>query len=193
MPEPTPEPACAPLAALLRQAAQGDQPSLAVLYDRTAPAVHGLVMRILRDPGMAEEVSADVYLQAWRQAERYDPARGGVLPWLLTLARSRALDRLRAVRLRAEAERPTEPDGPRVAPGADQRSEVAERRRLVLAAVGALPEDQRRVLELAYFRGLSHTEIADELGEPLGTVKTRIRLGMTRLRRQLSPLEEDLR
>jgi RNA polymerase sigma-70 factor (ECF subfamily) len=116
-----------------------------------------------------------------------------VLPWLLTLARSRALDRLRAIRLRAEAERPPDPDERPVAPGADYPSEIAERRRLVLAAVGALPEDQRRVLELAYFRGLTHTEIADELGERLGTVKTRIRLGMTRLRRELSPLEEDLR
>jgi RNA polymerase sigma factor (sigma-70 family) len=188
-----PEQTEAPLAALLRQAARGDQPSLALLYDRTATAVQGLVMRILRDPGMAEEVTADVYLQAWRQAASYDPARGGVLSWLSTLARSRALDRLRATRLRAAAERPTEPDVPRVAPGADHGSQVAERRRLVLAAVGTLPEDQRRVLELAYFRGLTHTEIAAELGEPLGTVKTRIRLGMTRLRRELSPLEEDLR
>jgi len=188
-----PELTTAPLAALLQQAAQGDQPSLALLYDRTATAVHGLVMRILRDPSVAEEVSADVYLQVWRQAARYDPARGGVLSWLLTLARSRALDRLRAIRLRAEAERPTEADHPQVAPGADHGSEVAERRRLVLTAVGALPEDQRRVLELAYFRGLTHTEIAAELDEPLGTVKTRIRLGMTRLRRELSPLEDDLR
>jgi len=181
------------LYALLRLASEGDQAALALLYDRTVAAVHGLVMRIVRDPGVAEEVSGDVYLQAWRQASRYDPARGGVLPWLLTLARSRALDRLRAVRLRAEAERPIEPEEPRVAPGADHGSELAERRRLVLAAVDHLPAEQRRVLELAYFRGLSHSEIATVLDEPLGTVKTRLRLGMTRLRRELAPLAEDLR
>jgi len=187
VPEQTPA-----LAALLRQAAEGDQPALALLYDRTVASVHGLVMRIVRDPGLAEEVSGDVYLQAWRQASRYDPARGGVLSWLLTLARSRALDRVRAVRLRAEAERPSEPEEPKVVPGADHGSELAERRRLVLAAVDLLPAEQRRVLELAYFRGFSHSEIAAELGEPLGTVKTRLRLGMTRLRRELAPFEEDL-
>lgn len=181
------------LADLLQQAARGEQSALASLYDRTATAVHGLVMRILRDPSAAEEVSADVYLQVWHQAARYDPARGGVLAWLLMLARSRALDRLRSLRLRAEAERPTEPDVPQTAPGADEPSALAERRRLVLAAVGQLPEEQQRVLELAYFRGFSHSEIAAELDEPLGTVKTRLRLGMTRLRRELSPLAEDLR
>ena len=150
--------------------------------------MNGLALRILGDAGAAEEVTADVYLQIWRRAVTYDPARGAPLGWLLTLARSRAIDRLRTgatrrmrtERLRHAMAMPSNESGP------EERSALSERRRLVRAALGRLPAEQRRTIELAFFAGLSHGEIADDLRQPLGTVKTRIRLGMMRLRQTLA-------
>jgi RNA polymerase sigma-70 factor (ECF subfamily) len=138
------------------------------------------------DPGAAEEVTADVYLQVWRQAVRYDASRGTPLAWLLMLARSRSLDRLRAGRSRA-----AEPLGaaealPSGAPSPDEDAALAQRRAVVTAALAQLPPEQRAPIELAYYAGKSHSEIAAALGTPLGTVKMRIRLGMTRLRAALA-------
>ncbi|MEW6273226.1 MAG: sigma-70 family RNA polymerase sigma factor [Thermodesulfobacteriota bacterium] len=174
-------------AGLIARCAQGDQRALAELYDATAAQVNGLALRILADREVAEEVTGDVYLQVWRSAASYDPARGSALAWLFTLARSRAIDRLRAGagerRHAAPAEPPREPESD--APGPEEGSSLAQRRRIVHAALERLGEEQRRVLEMAFFQGLSHGEIAAALGTPLGTVKTRIRLGVGRLRELL--------
>jgi len=177
------------LASLLARVARGDADALAMLYDQTVPAVHGIVLRILGDSAAAEEVTADVFVQVWQRAGGYDPGRGPALPWLMLLARSRALDRWRsgaATRARTEPmeaamAQPTHEPGPLVC------AEIAQRRRLVIRAIAALPYDQRHALELAYYRGLSHAEIAEVIREPLGTVKTRIRTAMIRLRSVLAP------
>ena len=175
---------------LVGRMAQGDQSALATLYDATAPAVHAIVGRIVNDHGIAEEVTGDVFLQAWRQAERYDASRGTPLTWLLAMARSRAIDR---IRVGVAARAPHEPierafEVPCRRPGPDDAFSVDQRRRRVQTALGHLPQDQREALELAYYEGLSHGEIAHRLDQPLGTVKTRIRLGMTKLRDALSSL-----
>jgi RNA polymerase sigma-70 factor (ECF subfamily) len=137
-------------------------------------------------------VTMDVYHQVWRQARKYDGSRGSAATWLLTLTRSRAIDRLRSrLRLRPEHE-PMELASAITdsTPGPDEDAATTERRLRIAAAMAALPKEQREVIETAYFGGLSHSEIAASIGAPLGTVKTRIRLGMTRLRELLAPLEE---
>ncbi len=180
---------------LLERLAQSDKSALAELYDLSSAAVFGLVLRVVGDRSDAEEVTLDVYMQVWKQAERYDSSRGRVLSWLLTIARSRAIDRLRS---RAAKDRSREQplDAAGVAEVADaalnpeQSSFEATRKTTVLTALDSLQTDQRQAIELAYFAGMSHSEIADRTGQPLGTVKTRIRLGMLRLRKTLQPLEE---
>jgi RNA polymerase sigma-70 factor (ECF subfamily) len=170
--------------------ARGDQRALASLYDATAAPVHSLVTRIVKDDAMAEEVTGDVYLQAWQQAARYDAARGSALAWLLAIARTRAIDRIRVgVAARATVE-PVERAAhvPSGRPGPEDTCSAEERRRHVRAALDGLPPEQREAVELAYFDGLSHGEIAARLAQPLGTVKTRIRLAMTKLRDALSPI-----
>ena len=176
---------------LIRRIAAGDADALQGLYDQTSRSVFGLVVRILEDPSAAEEVALEVFTQVWRQAERYDARRGTPSAWLLTIARSRAIDRLRSTRMQRTrtdpisvvAERPST----EVAP--DESAADEERRRVVRAALDSLPPEQREVIELAYFGGLSHSEIAARLSQPLGTVKTRTRLGLIRLREALAPLE----
>ncbi len=181
------------LGALVARTVNGEGDALAALYDATAPLVHGLALRILGDRGAAEEVTADVYLQVWRQAVRYDATRGTPLAWLLMLARSRAIDRLRARagRLRDLESAQAAEALPSLAAGPDEDAVVAERRRIVVAALGRLAPEQRAPIELAYYAGKSHSEIAIVLGLPLGTVKTRIRLGMTRLRDVLAAAFEE--
>jgi RNA polymerase sigma-70 factor (ECF subfamily) len=171
--------------------AEADETALGALYDATGALVHGLVLRILGDAAAAEEVTADVYMQAWRQAERYDHGRGAASTWLLTLARSRAIDRLR----RAQNRRREEPLTDQILldrrPDPLEASASAERRSFVRAALGRLNPQQKLAIELAFFDGLSHAEVAARLGEPLGTVKTRIRLGMLKLAKVLRQLEEE--
>jgi RNA polymerase sigma-70 factor (ECF subfamily) len=176
--------------AVIERIAGGDRAALAELYDGTSALVHGLTTRVLGDPSAAEEATADTFVQVWRQADRWDARRGGALAWLLMLARSRAIDRLRASGGRAEREAAVEPPATET-PGPEQEAAVSERRRLVQNALARLIPDQRRLIELAYFEGLSHSEIATSLGQPLGTVKTRIRLGMTRLRETLGTAARD--
>lgn len=171
--------------------ARGDQAALSRLYDDTSGLVYGLVLRILRDDGAAEEVTLDVYQQVWRRAATYDAERGRPSTWLLTIARSRAIDRLRATaRERGRETLEVHPDlvDPAADPGAATEGE--ERRRQVLDALATLPPEQRQAIDLAFFSGLTHVEVAERLGEPLGTIKTRIRTGMIRLRDALRPLAE---
>lgn len=175
------------LVLLVQRVAGGDQEALGRLYDATSSSVHGLARRILRDAPAAEEVTVEVYTQAFQQAWRYDAERGTPLAWLLTIARSRALSRLRRDALRAARELPIDAGPDLAAPGAgpDEHSAASEARRAVLQALGALSADQRRAIEMAYYLGLSHREIAERLGQPLGTVKTHIRRGMLLLRDHL--------
>lgn len=173
---------------LIARTAAGDREAFARLFDATSPYVNGLARRIVADREAADEVVLEVYVQAWQRSGRYERSRGTPLSWLLNLTRSRAIDRLRArssrEREREEAleEEPID-SGEAVDPA--EHVLIAERRRRVRDALAHLSADERRVLELAYFRGQSHTEIAAALGLPLGTVKTRIRLGLLRLERAL--------
>ncbi len=180
------------LVSLIGRAAQGDEMALRVLYDETSSLVYSLVMRILRDQFAAEEVTIDVYAQAYRQAPSYDPGRGAPSAWLLMMARSRALDRLRAESRRRNREQPLETAAaiPSTAVDPEAWSAAADQRRAVQAALAVLTPEQRQAIEMAYYSGLSHSEIAARLGQPLGTVKTRIRTGMILLREQLQPLLE---
>jgi len=171
----------------LDRMAKGDPDALAELYDRYGGRVYSLAHRIVRDAGEAEDVVQDVFVQAWRQASRYSPSRGVVAAWLVTLARSRAIDRLRARRARPE-EGAGEDASARVAdsgPPIEWQYLSSEQLRLVRAALERLPFLQRAAIELAYFEGLTHVEIAARLEEPLGTVKTRIRSALAKLRESL--------
>jgi RNA polymerase sigma-70 factor (ECF subfamily) len=182
------------LGGLIGRCAQGDQTALAALYDTTAAQVNGLALRILSDREAAEEVTADVYLQVWRTAGSYDPERGVPLAWILTLARSRAIDRLRSASNQRRRTEPLERADcmASVDAGPEEATAGTQRRRVVLGALARLSPEQRQAIELAFYRGLSHSEIATELEEPLGTIKTRIRLGMMRLRDTLGMSGRDL-
>jgi RNA polymerase sigma-70 factor (ECF subfamily) len=184
-------------ATLLDAMRRGDERAVGALYDRHSPMVMGLALSIVRDRTDAETVVLDAFTQAWRDAGRYDAARGSVASWLLVLTRSRALDLLRAVGRRARLAPISVDDAPPAALVAEdapsdpaQAVEAGERQREVAVAMRELPEPQRLVIELAFFEGLSHSEIAERLAEPLGTVKTRIRLGMTKLRQLLRHMGE---
>jgi RNA polymerase sigma-70 factor (ECF subfamily) len=168
---------------LLGDIARGDREAFARFYDLHAGLVHTLALRMLRERGEAEEVVQDVFLQAWRQAGTYSRDRGTPEAWLITMARSRGIDKLRSRRRRGEMVRPAEdPDRLTEPVALESASGPAEARATLGGALGDLPAAQRSVLELAYFDGLTQTEIAARLGEPLGTVKTRMRSGLERLR-----------
>lgn len=175
---------------LVRAIAAGDQSALAALYDSTNRLVYGLVMRVLGDVSSAEEVLLDVYTQVWRQAASYDTSRGSPLAWITTIARSRAIDRLRSGWQDQQRKEPLDAIGeaPAQADNPEDATVASERQRFVRAALATLSPEQREVIELAYYSGLSHSEIATKLNQPLGTVKTRTRLGMMKLRDALSPL-----
>ena len=171
-----------------------DETALGALYDRWVRSLYSLVFHLLKDADEAEDVVEETFWQAWRKASSYEPSRGAVSTWLLTIGRRRALDRLRAKGRRREES--MSGDGGALAelasPALDpsQAVEGLERRTRVLAALRELPDEQREVLELGYFQGLSQTEIADTTGQPLGTVKTRMRLAMQKLREPLSMYRE---
>jgi RNA polymerase sigma-70 factor, ECF subfamily len=173
-------------AALVRLA-RGDQSALAELYDRHARPIYSLALRILREQADAEDVVQEVFAQAWNQAARFDTSRGAVAAWLLMMARSRAIDRLRARRSRPDTA--SDAEAVERMPDATVRQDLqllsSEQVELLKTALTGLPAPQREALELAYYEGLTHTEIADRLSEPLGTVKTRIRQAVIRLRESL--------
>jgi RNA polymerase sigma-70 factor, ECF subfamily len=162
---------------LIGRMARGDRDGFAAFYDAYAPLAFGVLRRMLT-PEDAADALQDVFWELWRAAADYDPSRGSPEAWVTVRARSRGIDRVRAVRRREEVF---------VAPLADTVEDASvhasfEERDTVRGALGALPPPQREVLELAYFKGLSQSEIAARLGQPLGTVKTRMRLGMDKLR-----------
>lgn len=163
--------------ALLSRLARGDDKALGDFYDLYAGLVNGLALRILHDDTEAEDVVQEVFVQVWRQAERYDSSRGSPEAWLCTMARARAIDRLRRRASRRE-ETPAAAPSASVAPRTEEAFAVRK-------ALDGLSDDQRRAVELAYYEGLTQSEIAQRLGEPLGTVKTRIRTALMRLRETL--------
>ena len=171
----------------VRRCAVEETAALAQLYDESSAVVYAVAIRMLGNEADAEEVTLDTYTQIWRTASGYDPERGSVSAWLVTIARSRAIDRLRTRTARTHREDPLDRGAePRDTSADPEESAIlSQRRRQVLAALEQLPAEQRRALELAYFSGLPHGELAERLGQPLGTVKTRIRLGMMKMRELL--------
>jgi len=181
--EPGASDAAAELIDLLRLSARGHEDAFTTLYDRTCARVYGIVLRVLRSPDQAAEVTQEVYVEVWRQAARYAPEKGGVLAWMATMAHRRAIDRVRSVtsetaRDQRYALREATPAQDNVWTGVEQRLD-AERVRRGLSTLTAI---QREALLLAYFGGYTHTEVATLLDLPVGTAKTRIRDGLIRLR-----------
>ncbi|HET7585014.1 MAG TPA: sigma-70 family RNA polymerase sigma factor [Gemmatimonadaceae bacterium] len=180
---------------LIARIRDGDETAMTDLYDRHADLLLALAYRVLGDRADAEDVVLEVLERAWRDASRFDERRGSVRAWLVTMVRSRALDTLRArgrqVRLAESAARggvDAGADEPMTGDDPAARAEWGDDRRVVTAALRELPPAQREAIELAYYGGLSQSEIAARLGAPLGTVKTRIRDGMQKLRVALHPL-----
>src|SRR5262245_16825038 len=166
-------------AALIAGLRAGDQSAMADLYDRYSGVVYGVALRVLADATSAEDVVQEVFLQLWRNPQAFDANRGRLGPWLAVIARNRAIDHLRR--------RPSEEviDELPISTGIDLEGEAAQKLAVdkVRGVLSQLPQDQRKALEMAFFEGMTHTEIAGKTGEPLGTVKTRIRTGLLALRK----------
>ncbi len=176
--------------ALLEAIARRSSESLGALYDRYAAVVYGLAKRIVRNPEDAEEVVQDVFAQVWRDAPRYDAGRASVAGWLVMLAKARAIDRLRASRARPDLDAGSDEGPARIPsrePTPEQQTVSAEEVRSIQEALVTLPDTQRTVVHMAYFEGLTQSEIAGRTGMPLGTVKTRLRAAMATLREVMSP------
>jgi RNA polymerase sigma-70 factor (ECF subfamily) len=185
-------------AEMMEALAGGDVHALEALYDRYSALVFSVSLRVLHDVHLAEDVTQEVFLRLWRQPASFDPARGRFISWLMSVTRNRALDELRRISRRNRSEDQEDEDNPvSDVPSADRMddptlgAELAEQREAVRAAMTRLPPEQRRAIELAYFSGLTQVEIADMTGDPLGTVKTRIRLGMRKLREALAAYVDD--
>jgi RNA polymerase sigma-70 factor (ECF subfamily) len=182
--------ASVPAESLIPAVAGGDVRAFEALYDRHSSTIYALLLRILGNADDAQEVLQEAFVKAWTNAASFDAARGSEIAWLIAIARSRGIDRLRSRRIRSDRES----DAGReesvratfvvTTTGIDEAI-LAEERIAVRSALTALPEPQRVALELAYFEGLSQSEIAARLSEPLGTIKTRIQLGMKKLRERL--------
>lgn len=168
---------------LMEKVARGDQQAFALLYDRFADRVYGLIRRVLRDPSQSEEVAQEVFVEAWRHARRYDPSKGGVTTWLLTLSHRRAVDRVRTEQAsRTREERVGRGERVRPFDSVAEQVETTLEHEQVRRALDELTELQREAIELAYFGGNTYREVAELLDTPLGTVKTRLRDGLIRLR-----------
>jgi len=178
-------------AGLLPAVAQGNVSAFEELYDRYSPAVYGLLLRILANADDAQEVLQETFVKAWSSAAMFDGLRGSEVAWLISIARSRGIDRLRSRRTRVEREDQAGreisifPSFVENATGVDDAIQSQERQ-AVRSALAELPEAQRIALELAYFEGLSQSEIATRLDQPLGTIKTRMQLGMKKMRERLA-------
>jgi len=174
---------------LLRLIARAQEGALGALYDRYNRLVYSLALNATGDPPLAEEITQDVFLRVWDKAETYRVEQSKVATWITSITRHRAIDMLRRHKARPEGNRAewAAEDSPNLPDGVDVEGEVihSQRRGSVRQAIAQLPEEQRRVLAYAYFQGYSHSEIAAVLKEPLGTVKTRIRLAMIKLRQSL--------
>ncbi|HMC31491.1 MAG TPA: sigma-70 family RNA polymerase sigma factor [Candidatus Angelobacter sp.] len=166
-------------AALIARMRAGDQSAMADLYDRYSGVVYGVALRVLANTTAAEDVVQEIFLQLWRNPQAFDADRGRLAPWLAVIARNRAIDHLR--------KRPPEDDIDElpISTGVDLENDAAQKLAVekVRSVLAQLPQDQRKALEMAYFEGMTHTEIAGKTGEPLGTVKTRIRTGLLALRK----------
>jgi RNA polymerase sigma-70 factor (ECF subfamily) len=167
---------------------RGDQDGMAALYDRYGGLAYGLALRITNDATTAEDVVQDAFVSLWKQAQRFDPERGQVRSWLLTIVHHRAVD---AVRRRAGRPERALPEGPDEVVSQQRRpDELAEwtlEAEAVREAVRQVPADQRRTIEMAYFMGMTHVEIAEAMDVPLGTVKSRLRIGLEKMREYLRP------
>jgi RNA polymerase sigma-70 factor (ECF subfamily) len=176
------------LEGLLARAAHGEEAAFAQFYQATSPRVFGLALRILRERSAAEDITCEVFTQVWQKVREFDPYRGTAIAWLLTMARTRAIDRLRQDRrvdskqdvLETALEVWAETATP------EQNTLIDERAVRVRTALAKLPAEQREAISISFFGGLSHSETAETLGAPLGTVKTRIRAGLAALRRELA-------
>ncbi len=171
----------------IQRAARGDQQGLAELYDQSSRLIYSVALRIAGNPADAEEITLDVYSQVWKLARDYTPDRGSPSAWLVMMARSRALDKVRSRVSRSQHETALESAFDAAASGesAEDSAMMSENRRIILQALQELSPEQRQAIELSFFSGLTHSELAERLGQPLGTVKTRIRLGMIKLRTAL--------
>jgi RNA polymerase sigma-70 factor (ECF subfamily) len=168
--------------ALVMAIRSGDQSAMAALYDRFSSIVYAVALRVLQETGAAEDVLQDIFMQLWRNPGAFDSSRGNMAAWLAVIARNRAIDALRRRRPQDDIEKVV------VSVDVDLASETDRSRAMekVRGALQAMPSPQRSALELAYFEGLTHTEIAEKTGEPLGTIKTRIRTGLLSLRKILA-------
>ena len=176
----------AELDALLRQVGRQDVDAFAAFYDQTRSRVYGLVTRVLRDPGYSEETTQDVYLQVWRSAESYDPSAGSPLAWLMTLAHRRAVDRVRSEQ--ASTTRESRYGAANVEPPSDHVADVvirSDEHRQVAQCLGSLTDTQRECIQLAYYDGLTYSQVSDRLSTNLATIKSRMRDAIRGLRRCL--------
>jgi RNA polymerase sigma-70 factor, ECF subfamily len=171
------------LDALLRRVARGDREAFAAFYDLSKTRVYGLVLRVLRDSGYSEETTQEIYLEVWRTASDYDPAKGSALAWLLTMAHRRAIDRVRAEQ--AGSRRESRYGAANVDPASDVVADsaiAADERRRVIECLEGLTDAQRQCIELAYYGGLTYTEVSQRLAANLSTIKSRIRDALRGLR-----------
>lgn len=177
---------------LMRRLSYRDLRAFRTLFTRYGNLVYSTALRVLRDPSLAEDMVQEIFLRLWRKPESYAATRGKFATWLTSVARNRAVDEVRSRNRRYRHETASPEEQEREFPGPDtddpaMSAELADQRRLILIALQGLPPDQRKTIELAYFGGLTQQEIAERLHQPLGTVKTRIRLGMQKLRAALTP------
>lgn len=177
---------------LMQRLVLRDLAAFRTLYARYSSLVYSAALRVVRDPQIAEDMVQEIFLRLWRKPESYTASRGKFATWLTSVTRNRAVDevRSRGRRFRHETASPEEQERELPGPDIDDpalTAELSDQRRLILTALSQLPAEQRQTIELAYFGGLTQQEIAERLGQPLGTVKTRIRLGMQKLRSALTP------
>lgn len=173
---------------VISEAARGEIKALATLYDRHSGLLLAMANRMLGDKAHAEDLVQDVFMEVWRRAHAFDASRGSVRTWLLVRLRSRALDRLRSARHRRELS--VEDAAPRQAAPVAEDPELSPDRAMVRDVMGQLPDDQRVVIELSYFHGLSSSEIAERMGSPIGTVKSRTAAALNKLRTAMAAVEQ---